>query len=348
MQMCSAHSRNRAGRMLATWTLIALVAAACVDKPRSQGAPLSVRNGHALTFDEAGSRVLLFGGADAAKVLGDTWSWDSDRRQWRFVTAAGPHGRTFPSMIYDARRGEVVLFGGNRVLFGTDAEFDTFLEDTWTLKGSTWNQRLVSGPSARSEAAMAYDRARSRVVLFGGYRRTANGTLRLGDTWEWDGSQWAQMSAAGPSPRNGAALAYDEGRRTTILFGGSGASDETWEWDGLAWKRLQTASVPGRFNPAMIYDAERSMIVRFGGWSGTERVADTWVLGAANTWSILERAGPSARNHSSMTYDRDRRVVVLFGGHDGDRVFGDTWEWNGKDWALAADHRPQARVNNGH
>ena len=347
LRMPSAQSRNPASTMLATGTLIAFIAAACIDEPRSPSAQLSVRNGHALTFDEAGSRVLLFGGADASKVLGDTWSWDSDRRQWRFVTDVGPSGRTFPSMVYDVRRGEVVLFGGNRVLFGTEAEFDTFLEDTWTLNGSTWIRRSVSGPSPRAEAAVAYDRARGRVVLFGGYRRTATGTLRLGDTWEWDGSQWVQMSTAGPAPRNGAALAYDERRRTTVIFGGSGASDETWEWDGLVWKRLPTASVPGRFNPAMTYDAGLSMIVRFGGWNGKERVADTWVLGASD-WSMLERAGPAARNHSSMTYDRDRHVVVLFGGHDGERVFGDTWEWNGTDWTLVGDYPPQTRINNAH
>jgi hypothetical protein len=33
---------------------------------------------------------------------------------------------------------------------------------------------------------MAYDAARSRLVLFGGY----NGTENLNDTWEWDGTQW--------------------------------------------------------------------------------------------------------------------------------------------------------------
>jgi hypothetical protein len=327
--------------------LVALLAGACADVP-SPSAHLGVRNGHALAFDESGSRLLLFGGADESRVLGDTWSWDGDRRQWRFVTDAGPSGRTFPSMVYDANRGEVVLFGGNRVLFGTDGDVDTFLEDTWTLKGSAWTRRLVSGPTARAEAAIAYDRTRGRLVLFGGYRRTSNGTLRLGDTWEWDGSQWSQMAADGPAPRNGAALAYDERRRTTVLFGGSGASDETWEWDGVVWKRLPTATVPGRFNPAMTYDADRSMIVRFGGWNGKERVADTWVLGAANGWSRLEHAGPMARNHSSMTYDRDRHVVVLFGGHDGDRVFGDTWEWNGKDWTRVSDNPPQTRVDNGH
>lgn len=337
--------RGRAA--IAAGLLSGVVALACVDPPDAPDALLGVRNGHAITYDEVGARVVLFGGADASQVVGDTWSWDSDRRKWRLVTAAGPAGRTFPSMTYDERRGEVVLFGGNRVLFGNDNELDTFLADTWALKGSSWTRRSVSGPPARAEAGIAYDRDRGRVVLFGGYRRTPNGPQRFGDTWEWDGSQWVQMASAGPAPRNGAVLAYDERRKTTVLFGGSGASNETWEWDGMAWKRLPTMEVPGRFNSTMVYAVSSATIVRFGGWTGKERAADTWGLGSSG-WSLLAGGAPAPRNHSSMTYDRRRQVAVLFGGHDGERVFGDTWEWNGKIWTLVSDHSPQTRAQNGH
>lgn len=291
--------------------------------------------------------MLLFGGADASQVLGDVWSWDSAARLWRLAGDAGPDPRTFPAMAYHARCHEVVLFGGNRVLFGKDGEIDTFLEDTWTFQGARWTRRSAPGPEPRAEAAMAYDRDRGRIVLFGGYRRSQAGDVRLGDTWEWDGASWARVATEGPSPRNGAALAYDERRRRTVLFGGRGASNETWEWDGAVWKQLPASDAPGRFNPAMAYDVSLGSVVRFGGWTGDARSDDTWKLDASR-WSLLKRPGPEARNHSSMAYDRVRHVAVLFGGHDGDDVFGDTWEWGADTWRRVGVATPQKRVVNGH
>ena len=64
---------------------------------------------------------------------------------------------------------------------------------------------------------MAYDRGRQRVVLFGGYERTPDARVRLGDTWEWDGTGWTLASTTGPAPRNGAVMAYDE-RLGRVVF----------------------------------------------------------------------------------------------------------------------------------
>ena len=65
-----------------------------------------------------------------------------------------------------------------------------------------------------------------------------------GDTWEWDGDRWAQVSDegdGGPSPRYAHAMAYDAARSVTILFGGAGPRGpaglgDTWEWDGVRWE----------------------------------------------------------------------------------------------------------------
>src|SRR5687768_10664468 len=76
---------------------------------------------------------------------------------------------------------------------------------------------------ARRYPAMAYDVARQRTVLFGGYDASS---YSLGDTWEWDGTSWIQRSpAASPAARVGPQMAYDAARQRTVLFGG---------WDGTA------------------------------------------------------------------------------------------------------------------
>jgi hypothetical protein len=314
------------------------------DEPRSIG----VRNAHGMVFDMKRQQVVLHGGADESRVRDDTWTWNG--RTWRFIASGGPGPRTFPAMAFDETRGEALLFGGNRVLFGTGApDPNTLLDDTWTLRGSTWRRSSASGPSARAEAAMAYDRRRRRTVLFGGYSIASAGRVRLGDTWEWNGERWYLVATAGPKARNGASLAFDETRGIIVLSGGPPAfvERETWEWNGASWKRSPEPSPPGRFNPVMVYHAGMKALLRFGGWTGKVRAADTW-LRTDGAWHEVGGPGPSPRNHAAMAYDSAKRRAVLFGGHDGDFVFGDTWEFDGTAWRQVAGAAPQKRVNNGH
>ena len=69
-----------------------------------------------------------------------------------------------------------------------------------------------------------------------------------GDTWEYDGSTWWQITTtSAPSARGGHALAYDSSRRVVVLYGGStesSDSDETWEYDGVNWVQKYSAGRP--------------------------------------------------------------------------------------------------------
>ena len=288
----------------------------------------------------------MFGGADAARVRDDTWSWDG--RRWSLESWRGPGPRTFPAMAWDAARGEALLFGGRRVLFGKEGERGTFLGDTWALGRNGWRRIDATGPQARAEAAVAYDAARGVVVLFGGYNDEGGASSRLGDTWEWNGARWTLRATDGPAPRSGAAMAWDARSGDVVLFGGSGGPrDDTWAWSGGRWRQVSTHETPGRFNSLAAYDAARGRIVRTTGWNGRERVRETWML-AGRGWSLLTTEGPAARNHSAIAYDSARGRMVLFGGHDGTNVFGDVWEWDGAAWRERVAARAQRRVENGH
>jgi hypothetical protein len=48
---------------------------------------------------------------------------------------------------------------------------------------------------------MAYDRARHVVVLFDGH----DGDRLFGDTWEWNGQDWALVGDYAPQPLQAAA-----------------------------------------------------------------------------------------------------------------------------------------------
>src|SRR5690606_33781315 len=120
----------------------------------------------------------------------------------------------------------------------------------------------VVRPSPRFHFAMAYDASRKRCVLFGGALwGTPNSRA---DTWEWDGTQWLQVTpvSGGPPARRDHAMTYDSVRRRVLLFGGSDAGstlfDDLWSWDGSVWTRLPSTNRPTpRQEHAFSFDAAR-------------------------------------------------------------------------------------------
>ncbi len=301
------------------------------------------RLGHAMAYDTARGRVVLFGGY-AGGLKDDTWEWDGQVWQRMEHQEEGPSARDDHAMAYDAVRGRTVLFGG----FGSALKGDA----TWEWDGQVWYriEHQSEGPPARKEHAMAYDAARERIVLFGGY----GGGLK-GDTWEWDGHVWHRIEPRGerPSARRDHAMAYDAARDRVVLFGGSDGEDDvfwhdTWEWDGRVWHRMEhrNQGPSARKKHAMAYDAARQRVVLFGGYDGNDRFDDTWEWDG-QTWHRIphQNPEPSARAFHAMAYDAVHKRVVLFGGSNGRRL-GDTWVWDGQRWRHTEpqDQAPPARA----
>ncbi len=234
---------------------------------RKTSPTLSVRNAHALVYAENLNKTILFGGADSEKVLNDTWEFDGAK--WSLIATNSPPPRTFASMTYDAVRKKILLFGGNRVLFGKDDNDYEFFNDFWEFDGKVWTKIDVPTPDGRAEASFVFDRQRQKAVLFGGYL-IENGTMKpLSDTWEWDGKAWKKMAEGVPTARSGAAIAFDEKRKKVVLFGGgikSGGANETWEWDGKAWSEIKSAKTEPHYNSTMVCDesAKKSSVSAVG------------------------------------------------------------------------------------
>jgi len=100
---------------------------------------------------------------------------------------------------------------------------------------------------------MAYNSASRRVVLFGG----SGSPPHLGDTWDWDGVTWSQVSiATPPPPRAYPAMAYDDARQRVVLFGGytSERFSDTWLYGALtpATTQLLGNACPGTSGPPSI------------------------------------------------------------------------------------------------
>lgn len=141
----------------------------------------------------------------------------------------------------------------------------------------------------------------------------------------------------------GSAMAYDEARDVTILFGGQigGQSGytlggDTWKWNGVQWSLAAESGPSPRSHHEIVFDSVRNVIVLFGGKAGGGVFGDTWEWNGLE-WILVSTEGPSRRAHHAMAFDSARGVTILHGGDDGAQSFGDTWEWNGVRWSRVAE-----------
>ena len=277
----------------------------------------AVRWGHALVYDAARARVLLFGGSTGMTFHGDTWVWDGTR--WGRLPVTGPSPRDQHVMAYDGTRGRVVLFGG-RLADGSKAA------DTWEWDGVAWSERSSAGPPPREHHTAGFDVGRNRFVVHGGQSPTAT----LTDTWAWDGATWTERATTVPAPRQlpSRGTVYSAPRGTLLMTIGdlTAGMSELWEWDGSSWIAVADGGI----------DADSPLPLAETGTPGEalaldEGAARTWKWDGA-AWTRVATTGPPPRFVSAMAYDAARAEVVLFGGSIPDGYLGDTWVWDGTAW----------------
>jgi len=276
----------------------------------------SLRIGGSMSYAPNLGKVVFVGGYarlserffGTSSFDGRDWSWSSDAPmplRGHAATAADPLGCG------------VVLFGGEA---SSGAPFGYSVRgDCWLWDGFSWQQQSSGSVPARSYCAMVLDPFRRRVVMCGGMTGLGPFTF-LSDVWEWDGVTW---STAQGLPRGLArhALAYDEGRRRIVLFGGYDGvfRNDTYEWDGSSWLQQSSAMQPPAGLVAMAYDASRAMttMVVHGhagrevwNWSGNSWSQDIAPLPDAVGIAppALFEAGPQ------LVFDAARRVLLY---HDG-------------------------------
>ena len=277
--------------------------------------------------------------SNAALVACSTILIASIRAQvWSQKSVPGPGTRALHGMVFDSARSRTICFGGSNSNGGANP-----FGDTWEWDGSTWSQVNTVGPSARSGHAMAFDSARSRVVLNGGWN-----VVDLRDTWEWDGIGWSQVAALGPAGRDLHAMAYDPQRGVTVIFGGqdhgtSGCYSDTWEWDGVNWTHVTNLGPYPRCGHAMTFDSGLGRVILHGGTDGSNDYSDTWTFDGIS-WVNGGSIGPPARTGHAIAYDVAAGRTVLFGGRTTSGTpFGDTWEYRSGVWRQLPVSAPPAR-----
>jgi N-acetylneuraminic acid mutarotase len=260
-----------------------------------------------LVADSARSRLDLVGGLTTSPVVApDGEIWELEPVAATFTDRTPPPAKAWPtprelhSMAFCPTTGKTYVFGGS------DSN-NAYLDDLWEWDGSAWTEVEADlRPSARMNAALAYDPFRKSLILYGGVNDgSAPGvaTVILGDTWEWNPGtrKWSQLHpASSPEPRVGAGMVSDSGRAKLLLFGGERPSfdytyptpgtartvdplsNAVWEWDGATATWSNRTPIPlavapaGRDFPLLTFDNARQKMVLLDGQSATATISIFW------------------------------------------------------------------------
>jgi hypothetical protein len=265
---------------------------------------------------------LLFG---AGAMKNETWEWDGVAWRQRFPSTT-PGTRNGHALV--ATKDRVLMFGGQ----GTGA-----LDDLWEWTGSNWQSLFAAErPEARSGHGMVYDRARDRVIVFGGF--STAGTA-YSDTWEWKAGAWTRLSPVhSPPARAFAGMAYHAARDRIVLFGGEATSfntvePSTWEFDGSDWiDRGQPVSPGARSRMTVAYHEARDTVIAFSGYLGNDEM---WEWNGDVWRKILVTTNAPARRNGAAIYDPVSTRILLFGGVQAMASFEETWAF---EFASASTH----------
>ena len=134
-------------------------------------------------YDEKTSALHLFSIGAADALLADRWNGTA----LTSVAAARPPCVPFQSQLtaLGSNPGGLLLYIHGCGTSGMNVE-----PQRWRWDGAVWARVTGTQPPLRYNSAMAYDRDRARVVLYGG--EVGAGTLDLADTWEFDGTTWTR------------------------------------------------------------------------------------------------------------------------------------------------------------
>ncbi len=308
---------------------------------------------------EGPNGVLVHGGASmaftpAGTSLGDTWH--TSPAGWLQVHAfATPDGLGRHAMAYDPHRDVLLVCGGQ-----DQSSIPYF--PTWEWDGAAWARVGGSPPPFRIDAAMAYDAARRRMVLFGGRGFSAP----MGDTWLWDGIAWIAVASSPPPAREGAAMVWDAARKQIVMFGGVGLAD-TWLWDGTSWNAATPPVSPPSGAHPMLFDTWAGVGVLFtktdwwiwngGSWSRVpgrglppisasttpselhavhdiERdryliwdESDLWEFDGSSWVQRVVSASPRATSQARIAYDSKRARTIKFGGRGNNAFSNSLWSY---------------------
>jgi hypothetical protein len=195
-----------------------------------------------LVYDESNRRLLMFNDTAAYAWTGNAWL--------KMKSVSGPSNLAVAPepLIYDGELASVVTMDRNCNRGDTTTMF--------AFQGGSWV--TVPGGTLTSWGDLAFDVARSQLVLFGDDRCGASGSGNCpARTWIFDGSKWTRQGLGATPLVNKSQpgcyqynmrmnrIVYDPDLNQVLLLGAS----QLWAWDGRGWSAA-SASLPAGMDSA--------------------------------------------------------------------------------------------------
>jgi hypothetical protein len=280
------------------------------------------RSYHAMTYDAASRKVIVFGGFDGNGYLNDTWTFDGVN--WTLIpTDTPPPARAAGQMAYDNVTRQIVLFGGY--------DGRNYLGDTWLWDGTTsqWTQAAPVHYPTPVTGPMLFQDPNGKVDLYGGF----DGHFYQLTMWQWNRSDWRRLSPATvPYARSSAAVATNPTINQVVLFGGLGDvnPNNTWTYGGNTWTLQSPVTQPPLvYAASAAFDRRINAVILFGGGSGGIDQNSTWQWSAPRSdWKqVFTTQSPPPREGAGMVNLPTLGHVILFGGQNSETPMNDTWEF---------------------
>ncbi|GAC1589789.1 MAG: hypothetical protein NVS3B20_16860 [Polyangiales bacterium] len=315
-----------------TWVLD--VGCAAWREVARTGAKPPARARHAMAVDASAKRALLFGGRSRAgesgpyRLFNDVWSFDFASETWTELKTNGtpPVPRANATIVVDAARKQLIVFGGNASTSGTAFTplGDTFALDLQTL---TWREVVAASasPPKRLFHAMAIDDDAHVAYVFGGGDENAFIGPFFQDVWALDlstlaGESWREVKTSGSKPtgRINHALIFDRVGKRLVAFAGHddqrlGNQNDVFTLEPSAsaptWKRLP--------------------------------LGDTFNKPARSTcnfppdFTTIDNFSPERRSSFASGATANGRGFLIYGGKSDCGLVADAWWFNGnqEQWA---------------
>lgn len=330
---------------------------------------ISGRDQAAVAFDDRRKRVVAVGGnGNHPKVGEEAYEYAAEEEAWLVLPPLPPgKGRAGAKMVYDSRRGVMVLTGGAGGGAENASEGGRY-SDTWELVPAL---TITKQPASIT----------NQVCGNAEFSVAAAGAAPLYYQWRLDGKPLINDAyfTGVDTPNlaiNGLRHAHT-GRYEVEVKDSCGATNIiTSETASLTiepaaeWGFRTTNGPPARFGHAMVYDHSRGVTLLFGGqtsssaviplndlwaWNGAwwtelmpNAVSNGWTFSPNTGWRVAYADRPVRRTRFAMAHDTQRARTIVFGGFgiapDNTAVMlRDLWEWDGVRWLFRGTNGPSAR-----
>lgn len=182
-----------------------------------------------------------------------------------------------------------------------------------------WEQLSPSSSmSERTQASMAYDSQRDRMLVFGG----TSGLAYLNDLWQWPlatAGPWARIYPTGAPPDAFSQIFYDAPGDRLVAFA-SGLILGLDFAGSPRWTNLTPTGIapPPRPDAAVAHDPQNQRLIIYGGGYVGNAHTDVWIahLGASPYFEQVVPEGPEpfARAAAGAVYDPVGDRLIVFGG----------------------------------